>query len=275
MSSPSDSKNLQRQPEFPKIVQQPPATARVDQLQGVLSDIGRNNITARAQQIRYSTDEGMVWQATPSLLLLIPRAVKYAVFMIAIMVACSYLNRQEDRMAAQRAAGPARYSNGQRVQGALTRKAGKSARSLKPKSEATAEPVAPDAAPQAGPVVDPAAERFHTFLTRVQEGFLGLFVVLLAVYALRLRTTRYSASSQRLIVESGILHSVNRPYEMHILSNAVITRPLLLRLFGTGNIVIGSPRVVLLGIRNADLVRDLLRNAGQIEAQRTDKIRWR
>jgi hypothetical protein len=283
MSSPSDSNNLQRQPEFPRIVHQPQATARVDQLHGVLSDIGRNNITARAQQIRYSTDEDMVWQATPSMLLLIPRAVKYAVILALIVIGCAYLNRWEDQLAAQRAN---RFVRTFQPQGAPLRKAGRLTHSAKARAEAAPDAAAatanpPASVPQAStPQVssqqtDPVSERFHRFLLEIQLGFLALFVLLLGLYALRLRTTRYSASSQRLIIEDGILHSVNRPYEMHILSNAVISRPLLLRMFGMGNIVIASPRLVLLGIRNADLVRDLLRTAGQLEAQRMDKIRWR
>jgi hypothetical protein len=92
---------------------------------------------------------------------------------------------------------------------------------------------------------------------------------------LKLKTTKYCASSQRLIVEEGSLHSVNRPYELHELGDAVIVKPLLLRLFGVSNLEITKPPVKLYGLRNADYVRDLLRQGGQMEASRVDKIRFR
>jgi hypothetical protein len=56
---------------------------------------------------------------------------------------------------------------------------------------------------------------------------------------------------------------------------AVITRPLLLRLVGTGNLTISPPFIVLRAIRNPEVVRDLIRDFGQSEASRMDKIRWR
>ena len=115
----------------------------------------------------------------------------------------------------------------------------------------------------------------NRILLLIECGFAGLFTILLLVYLLKLKTTRYSASSQRLIVEEGSLHSVNRPYELHQLGDAVIVRPLLLRPFGVSNLVITQPHVELYGLRNADYVRDILRQSGQLEAQRIDKIRWR
>jgi hypothetical protein len=44
------------------------------------------------------------------------------------------------------------------------------------------------------------------------------------------------------------------------------------RLFGRANLWVG---LWLSGIRNAEAVRDLIRNAGQIEAGRIDKARFR
>jgi hypothetical protein len=68
---------------------------------------------------------------------------------------------------------------------------------------------------------------------------------------------------------------VNRPYELHQLGDAVIVKPLLLRFFGVANLVITSPPITLFGLRNAQYVRDILRQGGQLEAQRVDKIRFR
>jgi hypothetical protein len=59
------------------------------------------------------------------------------------------------------------------------------------------------------------------------------------------------------------------------LGDAVILKPLLLRMFGVSNLVITKPSVKLVGLRNAEYVRDILRQGGQLEAQRVDKIRWR
>jgi len=91
----------------------------------------------------------------------------------------------------------------------------------------------------------------------------------------RLKTTHYAASSQRLVVEHGIFATLNVPFELHRLGNAVITKPLLLRPFGISNMTILPPGISLVGLRNSAYVRDLLRTGGQLEAQRVDKIRWR
>jgi hypothetical protein len=112
-------------------------------------------------------------------------------------------------------------------------------------------------------------------LALVKFGFGGLFLLLFLAYLLKLMTTKYCASSQRLIVEEGSLHSVNRPYELHQLGDAVIVKPLLLRIFDVSNLEITKPPVKLYGLRNAEYVRDILRQGGQLEAQRVDKIRFR
>src|SRR5664279_219957 len=62
---------------FQRTIEQTPATVSVKAGTGVISDIGNNNITERAENIRYSTDEAMIWQEAPSLALLVPRALKY------------------------------------------------------------------------------------------------------------------------------------------------------------------------------------------------------
>ena len=109
----------------------------------------------------------------------------------------------------------------------------------------------------------------------VKTVFAVFFVLRLFFYLLKLNTTKYSATSQRLIVESGSFHAVNRPYELHQLGDAVIHKPLLLRPFEIANLVIDKPRIRLVGLRNAEYVRDILRQGGQLEAQRADKARWR
>jgi hypothetical protein len=112
-------------------------------------------------------------------------------------------------------------------------------------------------------------------LSLIKLSFGALFTVLFLAYILKLMTTKYSASSQRLIVEEGSLHSVNRPYELHQLGDALIVKPLLLRLFNVSNLEIVKPPITLVGLRNAEYVRDILRQGGQMEASRVDKIRFR
>jgi hypothetical protein len=90
-----------------------------------------------------------------------------------------------------------------------------------------------------------------------------------------LRSTKYRMSSQRLVIDSGVFTRVSVPHEVHLLSDAVVHSPLLLRLFGRGNLTIVDQRISLRAIRNPEAIRDLLRNAGQWEAARLDKIRWR
>jgi uncharacterized membrane protein YdbT with pleckstrin-like domain len=93
------------------------------------------------------------------------------------------------------------------------------------------------------------------------------------VWALRLKNIKYKMSSQRLMVESGIFSKTTTTYELHTLGSAgQIQSPFFPRLFGRSNLWVG---LWLSGIRNAEAVRDLIRNAGQIEAGRIDKARFR
>jgi hypothetical protein len=66
--------------------------------------------------------------------------------------------------------------------------------------------------------------------------------------------------------------------ELHELGDATIERPFHYRFFGVGDLTIqhrSGGAVVLQAIRNAEVVRDLLRGSGQFEAARLDKARWR
>jgi hypothetical protein len=103
-----------------------------------------------------------------------------------------------------------------------------------------------------------------------------LFLVLRFLYRfLELRSTRYRMSSQRLVIDRGVFTRVSVPYELHTLGNSVVQSTAVLRMFGRGNLTIVGQGITLRGIRNPEAVRDLLRNAGQWEASRMDKIRWR
>jgi membrane protein YdbS with pleckstrin-like domain len=110
---------------------------------------------------------------------------------------------------------------------------------------------------------------------RLAVGLLAFALAHIGIRYAQLRSTRYRMTSQRLEVKSGLLNQRLVPYELHHLGTAVISSPLFLRLFGCSNLTITAPLIPLWAIRNAEAVRDLLRGAGQIEAERSDKIRWR
>jgi hypothetical protein len=262
-------------------LQQKPATIPVQAASGVLSDIGDNAVTGRAEYIRQNTDEEMIWQESPSLILLLPRFIKYAVMMTLVFLACSavrsFVGQNPQARAALDSVGIHSTTETRFFEPA--RKTGHKPRSSHRSAEQPADTAASDATTDAAPDVDtprtaPESD-LDRILIRVEIFFAGLFTLLFLAYLLKLMTTKYCASSQRLIVEEGSLHSVNRPYELHQLGDAVIVRPLLLRMFGISNLEITKPAVSLYGLRNADYVRDILRQGGQMEAQRVDKIRFR
>jgi hypothetical protein len=286
--SPDDSKRLpppsgklQQNSGFPLTIQQKPATVPVQAVSGVLGDIGDNAVTGRAEYIRQSTDEEMIWQETPSLALLLPRFIKYAILMVIVLFACSaiknYVAQNPYAQAALEHVGIQTSTESRSSEPA--RRAGHKTKSGHRAPAESADTPAPDATTDAPPEVEtPRTEPaggLNQILAFVKLGFAGLYTLLFLAYLLRLVTTKYSASSQRLIVEEGSLHSVNRPYELHQLGDAVIVKPLLLRMFGVANLEITNPPVKLVGLRNADYVRDILRQGGQLEAQRVDKIRFR
>ena len=268
---------------FQRTIEQTPATVSVKAGTGVISDIGNNNITERAENIRYSTDEAMIWQEAPSLALLVPRALKYIFLWLLVFAACAIANRVAGGNPAARSA---LEQNGVRVTSSTPRHtAHKKSRRAAAAEDATASP---DAAPSTSddastPPPDttdgtsqPAPGwTLGRILFLVKVAFAALYALLLLLYFFRLKTTKYSASSQRLIVEEGTWHSVNKPYELHQLGDAVILKPAILRLFEVSNLVITTPHIELYGLRNAEYVRDILRQGGQLEAQRADKIRFR
>jgi hypothetical protein len=276
------SGNLQPSSSFPRTIQQKPATIPVQAGSGVLGDIGDNVITGRAEYIRQNTDEEMIWQESPSLVLLLPRFIKYAILMAIVLIACSaarnYVRQNPYAQTALESVGI--HATAESRSGEPSRRAGR-----KPRGGHHAAEQAADAASTDTPTTDvpPEAEAPRTvpgndlghILSLIKLSFGALFTVLFLAYILKLMTTKYSASSQRLIVEEGSLHSVNRPYELHQLGDALIVKPLLLRLFGVANLEIVKPPIALVGLRNAEYVRDILRQGGQMEASRVDKIRFR
>lgn len=109
----------------------------------------------------------------------------------------------------------------------------------------------------------------------------GLTLVLLlaallhgGVKFLNIRSSSYRLTNERLEITSGLLNQTVVAYEVFQIGEAVISRPLLLRIFGLSNVGFQSG-IVLSGIRYADRVRDIIRMFGQAEASRIDRIPWR
>ncbi len=260
-----------------RTIEQKPATVSVTAGASVITDIGDNNITEQAENIRYSSDEAMVWQEAPSLALLVPRALGYIAWLIVIFVACSIANHAIGRNPEARAMMERNgvQSSSIAPRHATTHKKGGHHASADDAADSSTDTAATPADDTDSDAAEPQGLTLNRIFFWVKSGFTALFAILFLFYLFKLKTTKYSASSQRLIVEEGALHSVNRPYELHKLGDAVIFKPALLRLFNVSNLVITEPHIELKGLRNAEYVRDILRQGGQLEAQRADKIRWR
>jgi len=176
-------------------------TAPVTALPGHIRAIGNGVVTSRACDILLSSDEAMVWEDSPSAILLADLAFKYLLLLAAVLA---------------------------------------------------------------------LAPRWWTVLA-----LLALAAIHLALRYWHLRSTVYRLTSQRLEITAGLLNRCTVAHEVHRLDGMAITSSVWLRRRGRANLAIRSPRIVLRAIRGADRVRDLLRDAGQLEAGRVDKIRWR
>ncbi len=272
---------------YRRAIDTPLPTAPVHAVTGVLGDIGDNVVTSRAEEILGNDNEQMLWQEKPSLILLLPRFLKYLAILLVVMLICSQIDRyagsslenaaelQHDRLATTLREHDTRLPKAKRNAARQKARAAQEAANRN-----AADSAASDAASNS---TDTAGLGDDTVPVHHEARILVLVQYLVALilfgkwiaWLLRLLTTKYSASSQRLIIEEGVLHSINRPWELHQLGDAVISRSLIPKLFGLGNLTIVKPPIELIGLRNPEYVRDLIRQGGQQEAQRIDKIRWR
>lgn len=91
---------------------------------------------------------------------------------------------------------------------------------------------------------------------------------------LKVRTTRYTLTNERLICQQGVLHRTSDEVELYRLKDYTITVPLLYRWLGIANLVLMTsdqthPTLVLKVIPNAFQVKELIRT--QVEALRQEK----
>lgn len=96
----------------------------------------------------------------------------------------------------------------------------------------------------------------------------------LLVYLARSRSTHYRITTQRVVVESGLLNKRLDQTDLYRIHDYVVERPLGQRLVGTGNLVLQTvdrttPAVRLLGL-HTDVVAlyERLRKATEAEKQR-------
>jgi len=88
------------------------------------------------------------------------------------------------------------------------------------------------------------------------------------------RSTNYALTSERLIVETGILSRSSEEIELYRVKDWSVLQPLLLRMFGYGHVRITSndataPELLLMGISKPEKVRDMVRT--HVEAAREKK----
>jgi hypothetical protein len=232
------------------------------------TNIGDGRVTAIAQDLLNYDPEAQVWQDSPSLALMVSSIVKWCFYIVLWLGALSYLavppslppstTPADAAQTAPAAPVPEKQAHGK-----------KKSRAAAKAASVAEEPKAP-----AGKATSAGRDDIWYQLAK----WVGILVIAYQVYAhgvwaLRLKNIRYKMSSQRLMVESGIFSKTTNTYEIHQLNaSGQIHRPFFLRLFGRANLWVG---VWLSGIRHPEAVRDLVRNAGQIEASRVEKARWR
>jgi hypothetical protein len=233
------------------------------------TNIGDGRVTAIAQDLLNYDPEAQVWQDAPTLALMLSSVLKWIILILvwlgalAVFAPAPTLPAVAQAETAQ-AVQPAPV-NDKHAKGKKKSRTGKAATDEQNAAGATAAAQSTAPAP-------------HDDTWYMVAKWVGILVIVYQVYchcawALRLKTIRYKMSSQRLTITSGIFSKTTNTYELHQLnSSGQIHSPLFLRLFGRANLYVG---VWLSGIRNAEAVRDLVRNAGQIEASRVDKARWR
>lgn len=88
------------------------------------------------------------------------------------------------------------------------------------------------------------------------------------------RLNEYELTSQRLAFRSGVFNRRTEEIELYRVRDTSLDEPLLLRLFGAGNVVVfasdsSTPTLVLRAVKDASDVRQKLRTA--VEAVRDQK----
>lgn len=248
----------------------PPSIARIQGIDELSTNtfprIGNARVTSAAQNVLDYDPEAMIWQDSPSLAIMASNALKWLViFFIWIAILSHFNHAVSEATTAEQAviaAEAEKVAKAQQIPGKRAR-----ARQVENAKQAEASATA-----EARKARSDAEGIFTLILAGGALVFLFQLVRLIA-RAWSIGNIKYSMTSQRLKIESGIFSKASNTYELHQLGNGHVYMPFLLRLFGRSNFYASG--LWLLGIKNAETVRDLIRNAGQIEASRIEKARFR
>jgi len=226
--------------------------------------IGNARVTSVAQQVLNYDPEAMIWQDSPSLAVMLSNVLKWVILFIVWLAAVAYFAH---------APVPVAPASTPETVAETTKPVKKNSQGKHSKSK-SADVVSShidETAKTSSKMSDQELTRFGI----IAVGILVFFFKALGLIkrALSLRSIRYSMTSQRLKIESGIFSKTSNIYELHVLGSGQMSTPFFMGLFGRSNLYVSG--LWLVGIRNAEAVRDLIRNAGQIEASRVDKARFR
>ncbi|MGO9830872.1 MAG: PH domain-containing protein [Myxococcaceae bacterium] len=110
-------------------------------------------------------------------------------------------------------------------------------------------------------------------LTVVLALYLALRGSRLALRGARLRSTRYRLTNQRLLVESGLVSRSMVEVDLRSVEDLVFHQGPLERLLGIGTVSVvssdkGSPRLLLLGVKDPKATRELIRSQAYAASQR-------
>jgi hypothetical protein len=225
------------------------------------TDIGNSRVTSVAQLVLNYDPEAMIWQDSPSPALILPSLLKWALF-IAIWAAAIVFLRPVPPESLPIKPAPTVLDSVQKQT-----PVGKKGKSTNKADEI-----------QANANATPVKQSTTDDIAYKSTLYIGLLILAYQLYShclwfWRIKKMTYKMSSQRLSIESGIFSKAVNAYELHHLQNGQVYKPWNLRLFGRENLYISG--LWLSGIKNAEAVRDLIRNAGQIEASRIEKARFR
>lgn len=238
----------------------------VNDLKGTAhTSIGDSRVTSIAQQVLDYDPEAMIWQDSPApLAIMMPSMVKWFVITILWIAGLMYMMPSTPGTTQAPEAAPVTAD----VKNVNTQ-------ASKGKQGKAAHKPAPEEAKASAAVKTHKAQDDTAYTLTLTIGLLVLAFQLFSHGArfLRLKNIHYKMSSQRLAIESGIFSKAVNTYELHQLQNGQVYKPWNLRLFGRENLYVSG--LWLTSIANAEAVRDLIRNAGQIEASRIEKARFR
>ncbi|PXX51111.1 PH domain-containing protein [Aquitalea magnusonii] len=234
-------------------------------------DIGNAYVTPIAQHVLDYDPEALIWQDSPSLATMIPSIIKWLFIFIIwflIQTAMQPIKSNFKNAEAMAASAP----TAQPIENKQSKKHQKNTKHSK-KAAASIQENESTIATQNTNTPEKNDDTWYkiVFWSGVIVFTFQIFVHIES--AMQIKCTKYRMTSQRLTIQSGILSKNINSYEIHNLGSGQIYSPFTLRIFGVSNLYISG--LWLIGIKNAEAVRDLMRNAGQIEASRMEKARFR